>query len=294
MANVLSLTRQLNMGKFHARAGAFLILSSLLMSCATRPISPPQRQAIPITIAQTPAPPVHLKVEPVQLLNRITWGSTRNSAEQIRNQGIDKYLNAQLNPSAAYALPPEVQEQIARMTISQQPLEALMSQAQTLKEAIDKNADPEQQKAAKQQHNQFLNQLVKEAQARAILLALYSPNQLQEQLTWFWFNHFNVFEKKNDIRALVGDYEARAIRPFAMGYFRDLLRATLRHPAMLRYLDNDKNAASKINENYARELLELHTLGINGGYSQLDVQELARILTGKTPAQPCQFLDNVI
>src|SRR6202012_2042572 len=103
---------------------------------------------------------------------------------------------------------------------------------------------------------------------------------LQEQLTWFWFNHFNVHQYKANLRAMVGDYEETAIRPHALGRFRDLLEATLRPPAMLRYLDNADTAAGHINENYAREIMELHTMGVGSGYSQKDVQELARILTG--------------
>ncbi|HEX4095729.1 MAG TPA: DUF1800 domain-containing protein, partial [Caulobacteraceae bacterium] len=83
-----------------------------------------------------------------------------------------------------------------------------------------------------------------------------------------------------DIRAMLADYEATAIRPHALGRFRDLLEATLRHPAMLRYLDNADNAASHVNENYAREIMELHTMGVGSGYTQKDVQELARIFTG--------------
>src|SRR5580692_2177615 len=93
-------------------------------------------------------------------------------------------------------------------------------------------------------------------------------------------NHFNVSQNKNDIRALVGDYEETAIRPHVLGKFRDLLAATVIHPAMLIYLDNSQNAAGHINENYAREIMELHTLGVGSGYTQDDVQELARILTG--------------
>jgi uncharacterized protein (DUF1800 family) len=89
-----------------------------------------------------------------------------------------------------------------------------------------------------------------------------------------------VSVRKGDIRALVGDYEENAIRPHALGKFRELLGATAHHPAMLRYLDNAQNAANRINENYARELMELHTLGVGGGYTQADVQELARVLTG--------------
>lgn len=99
-------------------------------------------------------------------------------------------------------------------------------------------------------------------------------------MVWFWLNHFSVFQGKSNLRAMVGDYEASAIRPNAVGRFRDLLRATVRHPAMLRYLDNERNGVNALNENYARELLELHTLGVDGGYTQKDVQELARILTG--------------
>lgn len=102
---------------------------------------------------------------------------------------------------------------------------------------------------------------------------------MQEQLTWFWFNHFNVHQYKANLRVMVGDYE-QGLRERSLGRFRDLLGYTTHHPAMLRYLDNEQNAAGHINENYARELLELHTLGIGGGYSQRDVQELARVLTG--------------
>jgi uncharacterized protein (DUF1800 family) len=99
-------------------------------------------------------------------------------------------------------------------------------------------------------------------------------------MTWFWLNHFNVHLSKHNLRAMLGDYEDSALRPHALGRFRDLLGAVSYHPAMLRYLDNDQNAAGRINENFARELMELHTLGVDGGYTQKDVQELARVLTG--------------
>jgi len=103
---------------------------------------------------------------------------------------------------------------------------------------------------------------------------------LQEQMTWFWMNHFNVYQYKRNLRVMIGDFEERAIRPHALGKFRDLLAASVHHPAMLRYLDNEQNAAGRINENYAREIMELHTLGVDAGYTQRDVQELARVLTG--------------
>src|SRR5262249_50612288 len=112
------------------------------------------------------------------------------------------------------------------------------------------------------------------------------------------FNHFNIFGNKGFVRLWVGAYEAGAIRPHALGKFRDLLLATARHPAMLFYLDNSSNSAPgsqgpsgrelRLNENYARELMELHTLGVDGGYSQDDVVALARILTGWGLARPNQ------
>jgi uncharacterized protein (DUF1800 family) len=112
----------------------------------------------------------------------------------------------------------------------------------------------------------------------------------------FWFNHFNVFANKSLDGLWIGAYEREAVRPHALGRFRDLLGATAHHPAMLFYLDNTQNAApgSKgpngradgINENYARELMELHTLGADGGYTQDDVIALARMLTGWGLARP--------
>jgi uncharacterized protein (DUF1800 family) len=129
-------------------------------------------------------------------------------------------------------------------------------------------------------YRQKLVSLAVQTQTRSLLRDLYSKNQLKEQLTWFWLNHFNVYARKGQIAALVGDYEENAIRPHVVGKFRDLLAATVFHPAMLQYLDNQQNAADKINENYAREIMELHTMGVGSGYTQKDVQELARILTG--------------
>jgi uncharacterized protein (DUF1800 family) len=177
-------------------------------------------------------------------------------------------------------LPPALQAQIDAMTIKQRSLEELHHDMERLRrQANDKTTDDEK-KSARQAYQQELTRLSREAASRSLLPALYSPRPLQEQLTWFWMNHFSVYQGKHNLRAMVGDYEEQAIRPHALGKFRDLLGAVAQHPAMLRYLDNDQNALHRLNENYARELLELHTLGVNGGYSQRDVQELARVLTG--------------
>jgi uncharacterized protein (DUF1800 family) len=105
-------------------------------------------------------------------------------------------------------------------------------------------------------------------------------NPLLARMTEFWFNHFNVFIGKGPVRPYVGNYLLTAIRPHVLGKFEDLLLATAQHPAMLLYLDQAQSTRRGLNENYARELMELHTLGVTGGYTQADVRELARILTG--------------
>jgi len=135
-----------------------------------------------------------------------------------------------------------------------------------------------------------------------LLRATYSERQLQEVMTDFWFNHFNVYIGKGADRYLVTAYERDVIRPHALGKFRDLLLATAKSPAMLWYLDNQQSAgpnsvaadraksngkpAPGLNENYAREVMELHTLGVDGGYTQQDVTELARVLTGWSLEEP--------
>jgi len=230
---------------------------------------------------QESLPKVAAADETTQLrwLERVTWGADASSAQDLKRLGLPGWLRRQLHPRPI-ALPPAAQAQIDAMTISRTPTEAIVTELRAQRRAMNEVADEEQKKEARKTLQQDLTRLTREAQQRFVLRALYSPNQLQEQMTWFWMNHFNVNARKANLRALVGDYEETAIRPHALGRFRDLLGATLHHPAMLLYLDNAQNAADKINENYARELMELHTLGVGGGYSQADVQELARVLTG--------------
>jgi uncharacterized protein (DUF1800 family) len=139
-------------------------------------------------------------------------------------------------------------------------------------------------------------------QAARVTRAVMSERQLEEVMVGFWFNHFNVYAQKGPVRWMVPAYEREAIRPYALGRFRDLVLATARHPAMLFYLDNwvstradfvvpgGPNAGRRLglNENYARELLELHTLGVDGGYTQQDVIEVARCFTGWSIDRPQQ------
>ncbi|MBV9147708.1 MAG: DUF1800 domain-containing protein, partial [Acidobacteria bacterium] len=146
---------------------------------------------------------------------------------------------------------------------------------------------------------------VAELQTGKLLRAIYSERQLLEVMTDFWFNHFNVFVNKDADQHYTTAYERDVIRPHALGKFRDLLLATAQSPAMLFYLDNwqsigpnsKASGAGKnnspdpkrgLNENYAREIMELHTLSVDGGYSQNDVTELAKVLTGWTIDNPGQ------
>lgn len=135
--------------------------------------------------------------------------------------------------------------------------------------------------------------------------AIYSNRQLEEVLVDFWVNHFNVFNGKNQIRLLLTSYERDAIRPHVLGHFKDLLVATAHHPAMLIYLDNVQSQVPRddapqpangarrpgINENYGRELMELHTLGVDGGYTQEDVIAVARAFTGWTVYDPQKYAE---
>jgi uncharacterized protein (DUF1800 family) len=220
-----------------------------------------------------------LKATDFALMDRLTWGVSPSSADHLKAIGTERWIEEQLHPAAS-GLPPAVQSQIEAMAdVHAFPFDVALAFDQQIR-AANQMADPDQKKAAQQAFQQAMTTRARRAAARTILLALYSPDQLRERMTWFWFNHFNVHQYKANIRVLVGDYEDRAIRPYAMGRFRDLLGATLHHPAMLRYLDNADNAAGHLNENYAREIMELHTMGVGSGYSQADVEELARILTG--------------
>ena len=218
--------------------------------------------------------------DPVGVLNRITWGISGPAMGDASTQGLNRYVNSQLRPGGDTRVPEEVQAEIESLTVGHEALLPLMADLQGQRKAADAIPEGPDRMAAQHAYQDQLNHLARDAVSRDILRALYGRDQLQEQMVWFWLNHFSVYKGKSDLRAFVGDYEEEAIRPHALGHFHELLRATVFHPAMLRYLDNDQNAAGHINENYAREIMELHTLGVEGGYTQHDVQELARILTG--------------
>jgi len=226
-------------------------------------------------------------------LNRTTFGIRPGDIEAVKAMGLRAYFNQQLNPQTI----PEAQAVTnfigSNETLSMSPLALFVHYGPPAVKAAmqrDNTNNPEDKKEAQKAAHQAAHEVFKDNARLHIMRALYSPRQLQEVMTDFWFNHFNISADKSLDRFWVGNYERTAIRPYTMGRFRDLLGATCHHAAMLFYLDNWENSVANtnkngtkfggLNENYARELMELHTLGVDGGYTQNDVIQLAKILTG--------------
>lgn len=235
-------------------------------------------------------PSFTLPVQDLQYINRLTWGVNQASALQFKQLGKSAWLNSQLESSNDADLPDVLQQRIAAMSISTTSIVDLLALRQQAQQHINSTTDPDQKAALIKTANQQMNAWALQAAERDVLRDLYSPHQLQQVMTWFWFNHFNVLRHKGLDNLFIADYIEHAIRPHALGKFSDLVWATLTHPAMLIYLDNQHNAVDASNENYAREIMELHTLGVNGGYSQTDVQALAAMLTGVGFRQSAQCL----
>ena len=236
-----------------------------LCSCQNLPVLPPSGSDVPLHGS-------------IHWLERCTLGVNESVFVNWQEQGSDKWLDNQLKTT--HPLPSEIQQRIVALDISQQSLQHILAHASELKATIDAAQTDEARETARKAQREYETGIVQDAMRRNLWRAVYSQDSLRERMTWFWMNHFTVYSGKANLRYLIHDYEEKAIRPHSLGKFSELVVATLKHPAMLVYLDNAQNAVGKINENYARELMELHTLGVKAGYSQQDVQELARILTG--------------
>ena len=240
----------------------------------------------------------------MHFLNRAGFGARPGEVERVQQMGLARYLDQQLKPNTL-AEPDSVKQAATCDALDKSCIELFQKYGRANFKA-GKNASEAEKKAAKKEVRQNFRQIYEQTATARLVRAIDSPRQLQESLVDFWFNHFNIYHKKGLDNIWIGAYEEQAIRPHVLGRFRDLLGATAHHPGMLFYLDNWQNtkagqtqpawqnnlngqapspqaAKSKfkgINENYARELMELHTLGVDGGYTQTDVQELARVLTG--------------
>jgi len=258
----------------------------------------------------------------LHVLNRVAFGPRSADIEAIRRSGVSAYIDAQLRPDR---LPDEaVSARLSgfrtldmttaaiNLTFARPLIEQRRTRRQDAPEGSETRPSPMNQQIQREANTPLI-----ELAQQKVIRAVYSERQLQEVLTDFWFNHFNVDARKGVDRFLLTEYEREAIRPHVLGRFRDLLGATAKSPAMLFYLDNwmsaapggphsstiarrggrggggdptmrRLNALRGLNENYGRELLELHTLGVDGGYTQQDVTEVARAFTGWTIDRPRQ------
>ncbi|MEO8810311.1 MAG: DUF1800 domain-containing protein [Rhodanobacter sp.] len=233
----------------------------------------------PLPANAQPGPATHLTHADILWLQRASFGLDSATLESYRQLGRQHWLDQQLS-GGSDTLPPAILALIASYpAISTPPAELLADEIRARRD-LKAMPDGDARVAAKKSLQKHARELAQQAQQAELLHAIYGSNPLKEQMVWFWLNHFSVFAAKGRVRLVAADYEEHVIRPHAMGKFRDLVMATLKSPAMLEFLDNARNVKGKTNENYARELMELHTLGVGSGYTQQDVQQLALILTG--------------
>lgn len=212
------------------------------------------------------------------VVERLSFGARPGDVERVAAMGVGAYIEEQLNPSRI------ADPRLAPMLAGFETLGLTSSQM------AGRYFSRPGQEPADQAMRRAANVPLLELSQQKILRARYSERQLEEVLVDFWFNHFNVFAGKGQFaRFYLTEYEREAIRPHVLGRFRDMLGATAQSPAMLWYLDNWlSNTRRGLNENYGRELLELHTLGVDGGYTQADVVNVARAFTGWTIEAPRQ------
>ena len=293
------------------------------------------------------------------VLDRIGFGARPGDIERVQQQGLASYIDAQLHPDKIPDTAMNARlEEFTTLAMSSRDLaekyylpamelrrdaqlkqqKAANKEAKSGSSSSDQTMSADEKKDAKpapqplppevRQIQQAQANVPNELMQAKLLREIESERQLEEVLTDFWFNHFNVFLGKGQVREFITEYERDAIRSHVLGNFRDLLGATAHSPAMLFYLDNwqsstpnapslltpemqrrlnsprvtpsqkqqlmsrleqaKRQAPKGLNENYARELMELHTLGVNGGYTQKDVQEVARAFTGWTIDKPQQ------
>jgi uncharacterized protein (DUF1800 family) len=260
------------------------------------------------------------------VLNRIAFGPASGDVERVRLQGLDRYIEAQLRPEAipdtgidsrlggletlslsSREIATSYVEPLIEMrrTLRREPSSGSGADAPPSSDGPLAKLSPEDRRRA-MELRRGAQLVVSELGQQKLIRAVYSQRQLQEGLVDFWFNHFNVFAGKGPVQTYLTEYERDAIRPHVLGHFRELLGAVAHSPAMLFYLDNwqssDPEMASRgrpmakpspraprgLNENYARELLELHTMGVDGGYTQQDIGEVAKAFTGWTIRGPRQ------
>ena len=296
----------------------FAIVTLLLLSAGGAPV-----------IGASEAPPSD-DAAITHVLNRLTYGPRPGDVERVRSMGIQKWIESQLLPSRIDNTSLETRlTGLETLTLDSQTIQREYAAPAMAERREQKRAnpdgepnDPAMRHAPATEAQRKGREVIADIEQAKLLRAVYSDRQLEEVLVDFWFNHFNVFAGKGATRNYVSEYEREAIRPYVLGHFRDLLGATAKSSAMLFYLDNWQSSVQQsaspiasgtarrgrvaagrpadappqrsrgINENYARELMELHTLGVDGGYTQQDIVNVARAFTGWTmqPRQGSGFM----
>jgi len=228
-----------------------------LAACNPLGSSPKNFTSLPTGSAPTPsALPVHDEADLIlHTLRRSTFGPTAHELSDARQLGLEGWIEQQLAP-ASLDLSGVDQRLAEYSTLTLSPAELL---------GLDRNG-----------------LVARELTAATLTRQIFSPAQLYEGMVDFWTNHFNIHAFSQPVLFLKGQDDREVIRPHALGNFPDLLRASAHSPAMLVYLDNARSQQPSPNENYARELLELHSLGVDGGYTHTDIEAVARAFTGWT------------
>ena len=295
----------------------------LLTACASPRAGAPA--SAPLVVVAPTEPREQTADQQVQhVLNRLGFGARPGDVARVRAMGVDQWIALQLAPdrvddriadavvTSYESLRRPTSELVAGYVEGQQAIRQFQRQAAQRGDSSDKKdmrAEAMRDDPRLRERLRRGQRIVGDVQSAKLARAVVSERQLQEVMTDFWSNHFSVFAGKGQTRLFVPAYERDVIRPHALGNFRELLGSVAKSPAMLFYLDQWQSAADSVhptlarvrrppprrrglNENYARELLELHTLGVDGGYTQQDVIEVARALTGWTmnPRQDAEFV----
>lgn len=229
---------------------------------------------LPANAAEKP-----LSKDDMAWLQHATFSVDSAAVARYRRLGRQGYLDQQLAAGDDH-LPPPIQALIDDYDVIRTPPQELVATYREKRKQFRQGGDDTSSEAARTALGAFRRKLYAQDASVPLLHAIYGSDQLKEQVVWFWLNHFSIYVRKGGVGLVTADYVENTIRPHAFGRFRNLVMASLQSPAMLEYLDNARNVNGKTNENYARELMELHTLGVNQGYTQQDVQQLALILTG--------------
>ncbi|HTE50982.1 MAG TPA: DUF1800 domain-containing protein [Kofleriaceae bacterium] len=255
-----------------------------LAACARPAASPASAPAPAAAPRRSPATPLEggaTAADASHLLARLTFGARPGEARTVAAAGLARWLDRQLHPA-------RIEDAAGVAALA--PFAAALAGPEELR-AAEAEAMGGGDAGPKRARKMARREGVLEAEMTAVARHVASERQLLEVMVDFWTNHFSVSLQKGRVRYLAADFVERAVRPHALGRFGDLLEATARHPAMLLYLDNAQSVAPRpgsrqalrgrgLNENYARELLELHTVGVAARYTQEDVIAVARILSG--------------